>query len=161
MKKSTSFLLSFLIIGVLSGCSNNRATPATPTASPAPFGKKVKREYFTGGRVRSEFIMDDDTGQNGTLKKYGFDGKLTSIAHIRNGVRDGVETWFDPKGRVLMKVPYANGKKHGVQEAYYENGDIMLSYTYVNGVKHGSATVYNKDGTIHSQVIFDHGRISN
>ena len=152
MKKIT-LLLSLFMLFAFSGCS----TPVLPI----PFGKKVKKEYFTGGQIRSEFIMDDSSGQNGVLKKYGFDGKITSVAHIRNGVRDGVETWYDKKGRVLMKVPYVNGKKHGVQEAYYENGDIMMSTTYENGIKSGPATAYRKDGSIYKQVMFDHGKIVN
>jgi antitoxin component YwqK of YwqJK toxin-antitoxin module len=151
--KQFTFMLTLSLFFVLSGCSSSGLS--------VPFGKKVKKEYFTGGQIRSEFIMDDDSGQNGTLKKYGYDGKITSIAHIKNGVRDGIETWYDKQGRVLMRVPYVNGKKHGIQEAYYENGDIMVSYTYENGVKNGPATSYNKDGSIHTQVMYDHGKIVN
>ncbi len=153
MMKTITLLLTLFILLALNGCSGSGGSLG--------LGKKVKREYFTGGQIRSEFIMDDDTGRNGTLKKYGYDGKVTSIAHIRNGVRDGIETWFDKQGRVLMRVPYVNGKKHGRQEAYYENGDLMITYTYRNGVKDGPATTYNKDGSINSQVIFDHGKIVN
>jgi antitoxin component YwqK of YwqJK toxin-antitoxin module len=144
--KHSIFLISLLFI--FTACS-------TPSLS----GKKVKKEYFTGGEVRSEFIMDDNTGQNGILKKYGYDGKLTSIAHIKNGVRDGDEVWYDKKGRILMKVPYKNGRKNGVQEAYYPNGDVMITTTYVNGVKNGKAIAYNKDGSIHREVIFKDNKI--
>ncbi|WP_295420506.1 hypothetical protein [Sulfurovum sp.] len=149
--KKLSMFLSLLLMVFVTGCS-------TPDLS-SSFGKKVKKEYFTGGKIRSEFIMSDNSGQNGLLKKYGYDGHLTSIAHIKNGVNDGEETWFDKQGRVLMKVPYVNGKKHGVQEAYYPNGDVMISTTYVNGVKHGKAVAYNKDGSIHRQVTFRNGKI--
>jgi len=148
--KKTTFFLSLLVL-LVTGCSTSDLS--------IPFGKKVKKEYFTGGKIRSEFIMSDDSGKNGILKKYGYDGKVTSVAHIKNGVNDGVETWFDKHGRVLMKVPYVNGKKDGVQEAYYENGDVMISTTYVNGVKNGKAVAYNKDGSIHRQVIFRNGKI--
>lgn len=122
---------------------------------------KVKKEYFTGGKIRSKFFMTDSSGQNGLLKKYGYEGHLTSTAHIKNGVNDGMETWYDKKGRVLMKVPYINGKKHGVQKAFYPNGDVMIATTYQNGVKNGEAFAYNKDGSIHRQVIFQNGRIIN
>lgn len=145
-------LLPLLFIFVFTACS----TP--PLMPPIPFGKKVKKEYFTNGQVRSEFIMSDNTGQNGVLKKYGFDGKITSVAHIKNGVRNGVETWYDKKGRILMRVPYVNGRKHGVQEAYYPNGDIMISYTYKNGIKDGPAVAYNKDGSVYERVTYRHGK---
>jgi len=148
--KKLSLLLSTLLLLSLGGCS-----------TPSLMGKKVKKEYFTGGQIRSEFIMDDDTGQNGILKKYGYNGNLTSTVPIRNGVKDGIETGFDDKGRVIWKLNYVNGKQEGQQYAYYPNGDVMLSYTYVSGQKHGPAIAYNKDGSISKKVVYQHDRIMN
>ena len=152
--KIFSFIVTLSLLFVLSGCGGGSRLSVYS-------GKKVKREYFTGGKVRSEFILEDNTGQNGILKKYGYDGRITSIARIRNGVRDGTEVWFDKRGRVLMRIPYVNGRKHGVQKVYYENGDVMVSYTYEKGVKNGPAISYNKDGSIHEQVMYEHGKLVN
>jgi len=129
--------------------------------SPSLIGKKVKKTYFTGGQVSSEFIMEDNSGQNGFLKKYGYDGKLTSTATIRNGVKTGVETGFDSQGRVLWKFQYINGKKQGIQKAYYPNGDVMVSYTYENGLKNGPAYAFNRDGSVYKKVLYKHGKIVN
>lgn len=148
--KKTSLLLSFFVFLALTGCDS-------PTLS----GKKVKKQYFTGGQIRTEFIMDDDTEQNGLLKRYGYDGHVTSTVPIHNGVKDGIETGFDEHGRVIWKLPYVNGKQHGIQRAFYPNGDVMISYTYVNGVKHGPAKTYNKDGSVNQQVMYEHGKIAN
>ncbi len=148
--KKLSLLLSTLLLLSLMGCS-----------TPSLMGKKVKKEYFTGGQVRSEFIMDDDTKQNGLLKKYGYNGNVTSTVPIHNGVKDGVETGFDDHGRVIWKLTYVNGKQEGKQYAYYPNGDIMVSYTYVSGLKHGEAMSYNKDGSINKKVMYRHGKIVN
>ena len=149
-----------LLALLLGGCS----APDIPVISsvknlPIIGGKHVKREYFANGQVRSEFYMDDESGKNGTLKTYGLDGKLISVATIRNGVKDGIETWYDKQGRILMKVPYENGRKNGVQTAYYANGEPMITYTYVRGIKEGPAVVYNKDGSIARKMIFHHGRL--
>lgn len=149
MKKS-SLLLSIFVLLFLSACKE-----------PGLSGKTVKKEYFTGGQIRSEFIMDDDSGQNGLLKQYGYDGHVTSTTQLRNGVPHGTETGYDPKGRVLWRATYVNGKKDGIQEAYYPNGDVLVSYTYRNGVKHGPAHTYNKDGSVYRRVIFENGRITN
>ncbi len=152
--KTLSFIIAiFLSVFITTGCSTANLS--------SPFGKRVKKEYFTGGKVRSEFTMTDSTGQNGTLKKYGYDGHITSLALIKNGVNDGDEIWYDKQGRILMKVPYINGKKHGIQEAYYPNGDVMISTTYENSVKNGKAVAFNKDGSIHRQVMFRNGKIIN
>ena len=124
-------------------------------------GKKVHKEYFTGGKIRSEFIMDDDTGQNGTLKKYGYSGSLTSVSSIKNGVPDGVETGFDEEGRILWKLTYVNGKQDGIQKAFYPNGEVMLSYTYVNGIKHGIAQTYRVDGVVNKKVTYRNNKLVN
>ncbi len=150
MKKLSLFLSIFLLL-FLSAC----------TSSPSLSGKKVKQEYFTGGQIRSEFIMDDKSGQNGLLKKYGYDGHVTSAVQIRNGVPHGTETGYDTQGRVLWRSTYINGKKDGMQEAYYPNGDVMVSYTYKNGVKDGPAQTYNKDGSIYRRVIYRNDKIIN
>jgi len=124
-------------------------------------GKTVKKEYFTGGQIRSEFIMDDESGQNGLLKKYGYSGHVISASQIRNGVPHGTEIGYDEQGRVLWKKPYKNGKIDGIYKEYYQNGDVMASHTYENGVKNGLAQTYSKDGSIHRRVIFRNNKIVN
>jgi antitoxin component YwqK of YwqJK toxin-antitoxin module len=121
----------------------------------------VKKEYFTNGQIMSEFIMSDSSGQNGLLKKYGYDGKITSTVTIKNGVKDGVELLYDNKGRVIRKTPYVNGKKNGKVEVYYPNGDILASINYVNGVRNGYAYKYRPDGSVLRKVLFRRGRIAN
>ncbi|RLA66856.1 MAG: hypothetical protein DRQ78_03450, partial [Epsilonproteobacteria bacterium] len=56
----------------------------TACGGPDISDKKVKKEYFTGGQLKSEFIMDDDSGKNGILKRYGYNGKVTSTVQINN-----------------------------------------------------------------------------
>lgn len=148
--KKLSLLFSIFIFLSFTGCS-----------VPGLSGKKVKKEYFTGGQVRSELIMDDDSEQNGVLKKYGYNGNMTSTVPIHNGVKDGIETGFDSHGRVIWKLNYINGKQEGQQFAYYPNGDVMVSYNYVSGLKHGEARSYNKDGSVNRKVIYRHGKIIN
>ena len=151
--KKLSFFLSIFVLFFFSACS-------TPTLS-NPFKSKIKKEYFTGGKLRSEFIMIDESGQNGLLKKYGYNGKLTSTVQIQHGVKNGAEILFDSKGRVIKKTPYVNGKRQGILEAYYPNGDVMAQITYVNNIRHGKAIKYNKNGSINQQVTFHNGRLSN
>ena len=148
--KKLSLFLSILILLSLTGCD-----------SPSLYGKKVKKEYFTGGQIRSEFIMDDDTEKNGLLKTYGYNGNITSTVTMRNGVKDGVQTWFDAKGRPIRKVPYINGRVHGVMTELYENGDTMVNIPFENGIKQGVAQSFNKDGSVHKQVIYKNGKIIN
>jgi len=171
MKKISIFILLFL-----SACSV--PTPLTTIPNPLPsahisnipnplpdipsiFESNVKKEYFTGGKLRSEFIMSDKSGQNGLLKRYGYNGKLTSTVLIHNGVKNGTEILFDPHGRILKRTPYVNGRKQGILEAYYPNGDIMAQITYVNNIRQGKAVKYNMDGSINQQVVFKDGYLAN
>ena len=133
---------------------------STPTVPFSQKKVKVKKEYFTGGKLRSEFVITDSNGQNGLLKKYGYNGKLNSTVPIVHGVKNGNELLFDGKGRILKKTPFVNGQKQGILKAYYPNGDIMAQITYVNNIKHGKAVKYNKDGSINQAVVFLNGKLS-
>jgi len=148
--KKLSLWLSILVLLSFAGCD-----------SPEVSGKHVKKEYFTGGKIRTEFIMDDDSGQNGLRKTYGYDGKITSTIVIRNGVKNGIEKWFDPKGRLVRRVPYKNGRIHGTLTELYPNGDTFALVPYVEGVRQGVAQSFNKDGSVYKKVIFKNDRIIN
>ena len=154
MKKLAISILALLLIG-LSGCSNSPRPNKPITVG------NVKKEFFTNGDIMSEFIMSDSTGQNGLLKKYGYDGKLTSTATIKNGVRNGIETLYDNKGRVLRKTNYSNGRKNGTVTVYYPNGDTLATIPYVNGVREGYGYKYRPDGSVLQKVLFRRGRIAN
>ena len=147
MKPIFVILISLSLL-LLTGCE-----------TPSLGGHKVKKEYFTNGQLRSEFIMYDDTEMNGLLKQYGPDGELTSTAEIRNGVKNGVEKLYDEKGRVLKSTPYTNGKKHGYEKGYFPNGDVWFAMPYRNGVLNGKAYIYRQDGTVLRQATYKNGKI--
>ncbi len=149
MKKLSLILATFLLL-FFTACS-----------SPSFGGKEVKKEYFTNGQIRTEFIMDDKTGKNGLLKKYGYNGELTSTVHILNGVKNGTETWYDVKQREIRKVPYVNGTIHGTMTELYENGDTMVTIPFKYGKKDGVAYAYNRDGSVFKKVTYRNGKITN
>jgi len=125
------------------------------------FGTTVHKEYFTNGQLRSEYIMTDKTKMNGTLKKYGTGGKLTSVVTIKNGVKNGTEVMYDPEGRVLMRTPYVNGEKHGKQIVYYPNQDILAVIPYQYDRKNGIAVKYYPDGSVQQKARYKNDRIVN
>jgi len=147
MKQIT--VLLFFVIVLFSGCEG------------PGLGGKVHKEYFTNGQLRSEFIMTDKTSKNGTLKKYGTDGKLTSTVTIKNGVKNGVETLYDSEGRVLMRTPYVNGEKHGNRTIYYPNQDILATIPFRYDRKNGIAVKYYPDGTVQQKARFKNDKIIN
>lgn len=159
-------LFLFLLIGLLlllNGCSKHVLSgKKVQTEYDDPSGR-VQNKYYLGGNIRSEFIMDDNTLQNGVRIEYGHDGRVLVRMHIKNGVPHGLTTRYYIGGQVLSNEYYKNGKKEGLCEVYYPNGypkgDLMASYTYKNGMKNGPAQTYNKDGSIYRSVIYKNNKI--
>jgi len=150
-KRLLSTLLLLLTFALLNGCQGG----------PGFSGDKVKREYFTNGKIRSEFIMSDDTGQNGLLKRYGPEGELTSTVPIRNGVKDGIEKLYDKEGRVVKTTPYVSGRKDGNEKGYFPDGTVWFSLPYKKGVLNGEAFIYRRDGSILRRGIYRNGKLVN
>jgi antitoxin component YwqK of YwqJK toxin-antitoxin module len=146
--KKLFILISIFTILLLTGCD-----------SPTPFGSKVEKTYFTGGKVSSTYTWEDSTGKNGILKKYGYNGKITSSVHIVNAVKDGIESMYDDHGRIIQQIPYVNGRIHGTKVAFYPNGDKMITYTYQYGMKNGYAYAYNPDGTVAKKARYKNNRL--
>jgi antitoxin component YwqK of YwqJK toxin-antitoxin module len=86
---------------------------------------------------------------------------MTSSVKITNGVKDGIETMYDPQGRVIKQIPHVNGRIHGIETSFYPNGDRMITYTYKYGMKHGWAYAYNPDGTVNKKAKFKNNKLVN
>ena len=149
--KKLSILLLISILFALNGCNNE----------PSLGDKKVKKEYYTGGDIRSEFIMDDDTGKNGILKEYRYNGIIASTVRMRNGVNDGMKLVYDNNGLVIRRIPYVNGEIHGTVQDLYPNGDILATIPYTNGIRNGQAFSYSTDGSVYRSVTFKNNKIVN
>ena len=61
-----------IMIALLAGCTSSGTSVNTPSTSNS---QDVVREYFTGGKLMSEFFITDQSTQSGILKRYGYDGK--------------------------------------------------------------------------------------
>jgi antitoxin component YwqK of YwqJK toxin-antitoxin module len=142
------FLLVLLTAWLFVGCS----------APSLVNGKRVKREYFPKGQLKSEFIKDDATGKNGILKEYGLDGKVISVTPLRNGIKNGVQKLYDNQGRLAVETTYVDGRKNGPQKAYYENGKLWYILPFKNDKLHGHAVMYDRKGRIIRQADYVNGK---
>jgi len=147
--KKLALILSLFAFLFLTACS-----------SPS-FGKKVEKKYYTGGQLMSEFAWSDSTGKNGTMRRYGFDGKQVSTVNMTNGVKNGIESHFDGEGRVIRQIPYVNGNVHGNDKVFYANGDRKITFTYKNGVRDGYAYSYYEDGKVCKKAVYRRGTLIN
>ncbi len=133
----------------------------TACNTPSFGSNKVEKKYYTGGKLRSEFVWSDNTGQNGIKRTYGYEGRVTSSVKVANGVNNGMMTYFDHKGRVIKQSPYVNGQIHGLEQEFYPNGDKMVTYTYVHNMRNGPAYSYYPDGKVHRKANFKNNRLVN
>ena len=151
MKK---IIMAISIMGLLlSGCANQKSI--------SPDGKKyvgIDKTHFKSGKVSSEFLKTTKDGRTGTLRKYGFNGKVTSNTTIVNGSKNGYSIMYDSFGNVLKKTPYKNGFRQGTEIIYYPGGQIMVSTPYAGDKKHGKAIAYNPDGSVNKSATFNKGK---
>ena len=147
--KKLALILSIFVLFFLTACD-------TPS-----FGKKVEKEYYTGGQLRSEFAWSDSTGRNGVKRTFGYEGHQTSSVKITNGVPNGIMTIYDTQGRVIKQTPYINGQIHGVEKAFYPNGDRMITFTYQHGAKNGYAYSYYPDGKVCRKATYKNNVLQN
>jgi len=140
--------ISLVVMLIVSGCT-------TPSFID---GKRVKREYFPKGQLKSEFIMSDFSGKSGILKEYGLDGELLASTTIRNGVKDGVKKVYYKDGSVAVETTYKEGKKDGPQRAYYQNGKRWYVLPFKNGIMDGHAVMYDQNGRIIKEAYYKNGQ---
>jgi hypothetical protein len=91
-------------------------------------------------------------------KDYYGNGKLKSITSYVGGKKDGLQTYYNKDGEVMLITPWLNDKKEGV-EVYYKNGELKTEITYANGLKDGIYNIYYK-GNLYQQMVFSYDKLT-
>ncbi|MBV5313078.1 MAG: hypothetical protein JZU47_07260 [Prolixibacteraceae bacterium] len=91
-------------------------------------------------------------------KEYYGNGKLKSTVNYVDGKKDGIQTYFNKEGEIVLITPWVNDKKEGV-EVYYKKGELKYEITYANGLKDGIYNVYYK-GHLHQQMVFSYDKLT-
>jgi antitoxin component YwqK of YwqJK toxin-antitoxin module len=85
----------------------------------------------------------------GTIKTTYQDCDMTfSTIDYKNGVRDGMATWYYQDGQMRQDIMYVNNKANGTFTEYYPNGQLKSSIKYENGKYKGEMIMYDENGTI-------------
>lgn len=117
------------------------------------------------GNVTTEFyysIYDGDTLYNGPYLEYYSNGKLKDSCHFERGIRIGVESFYDKKGRATFIHEYIGTTfpREIRTKAFYYNGvcryceGSMIETSPGNAVTHGVIKYYWKNMQIMDSVIF-------
>ena len=118
-------ILIFSIFLSIVSCSKNNCGELS-------FDKNKKITYLNG-RLYS-----------GDCESFFYTGQLKSEESYKNGVRHGVEKWYDISGKLERVFPHKNGEIHGLCKGYYESGELRYEHPYVNGEAHGVYKYYYK-----------------
>jgi len=75
------------------------------------------------------------TGQpvNGVVC-YNSDGMLLWETPYKNGMKDGIEKYYDVDGKLEKEHPYKNGTLEGIARNYDESGKVISEISYRNNV---------------------------
>lgn len=95
--------------------------------------------------------------QQDSLVNYFPDGKIESIIHTYNGVREGAALFYYPNGNPKEERTYSKDKVEGIVKIYYPNGNLKEMFNIENGRREGPASYFDTSGTHIEDVFFSEG----
>ncbi len=103
--------------------------------------------YYVNGVVTGLYLEFNDRGQievrasynqnklDGPWGQYRF-GRPTTLAHYKDGERDGVYKEFNMRdGKIRKEIHYKNGQYHGGYKFFNDKGEVTVEYEYKDGEK--------------------------
>ena len=91
-------------------------------------------------------------------KKYFPSGKIREIRHVKNGVRQGLQTAYWENGRKRFEYIAVNDAYEGELKEWAENGQLFHLAHYKNGQEEGIQKMWHANGKIRSNFIIFDGR---
>ncbi|MEN9703176.1 MAG: hypothetical protein RLZZ209_602 [Bacteroidota bacterium] len=91
-------------------------------------------------------------------KKYFPSGKIREIRHVKNGVRQGLQTAYWENGRKRFDYIAVNDAYEGELKEWAENGQLFHLAHYKNGQEEGIQKMWHANGKIRSNFIIIDGR---
>lgn len=116
-------------------------------------------EYFVSGLKKSELTYVNNR-PNGPAKTYFENGKLEAEGTWVGTRWTGDYTLYYDNGNVRQKFKYnALGVRDGVQEYYHPNGKLAKTVTVKNGKEEGWEKEYNTNGELITEKFYNGGTI--
>ena len=85
-------------------------------------------------------------------------GKIREIRHVRNGVREGLQTAFWENGKKRFEYTAVNDAYEGELKEWAENGQLFHLAHYKNGQEDGVQKMWHANGKIRSNFVIINGR---
>ena len=107
------------------------------------------------------------------LIEYHSNGRIKTKGNTLDGKKDGVFTYYNPRGKIVKSVLFSNGVlikdddssaanqikklKEGDHITYHKSGRIKETGKYLNGKKQGEWRKYDKKGVTTMVTVFENG----
>ncbi|MCQ2606610.1 MAG: hypothetical protein MJ204_08755 [Bacteroidales bacterium] len=132
--------LSLVLFGVfaLSACNNKEREVIV---SVHPNGNVAYAEYYA---------KDDSVNVIRTVRYY-FEGGKQEEVNYKDGIRNGVTTFWYQNGEKMMMGTYKNGLQDGVFTQWFDNGKVDYIAEYKNGRPSGTWKYYSIEGKLLSE----------
>ena len=101
---------------------------------------------------------DDDFVENGVVKKYDEQNRLSAEISYQNGVRNGVTRYYYSSGALSDEIMYVDDEKNGVAKKYHKNGNIYSLTPYIKDEKDGIQKKYYTNGRIWAETPYFRGQ---
>jgi TonB family protein len=97
------------------------------------------------------------SAQKDSVITYFDNGKIKSIVHINDKVRDGEAKFYWENGKLKEVLSYVNGRVEGLVRRYDENGIIREMFTIEKGKREGPTSLFDSTGTYIKDIDYEEG----
>ena len=97
------------------------------------------------------------TAQLDSLVSYHNNGKIESIVHLRDQVRDGDARFFWENGNIKEEITYVNGRVEGLVRRYNQDGILREMFSIENGKREGPTSLFDSTGKYVDDIYYEEG----
>jgi antitoxin component YwqK of YwqJK toxin-antitoxin module len=132
-----------------------------------PNGAKAYIDFYENGKMvyakswKPDGSICDVTNVvdgEGVAQTYHPKGPIEWRANFKNGLYNGVETWFYENGQKKSETNQNNDKLDGLSTYWYENGQKSSETTYLEDKLHGLRTQWYENGQKKLEGYWKNGR---
>lgn len=116
--------------------------------------KFIARNFFKNGKVSRELMMVNGV-PNEEVKEYYETGVLKDKFSVKDGMRDGLRTYYYPDGKPWIETIYKENKSWTVVANYDSKGNKRNAGTLKEG--NGTMILYDDDTTVRQTLTFKNG----
>ena len=108
--------------------------------------------------IISIFIITIEvTAQQDSVVAYYDNGKIESIVHFRDQVRDGDAKFYWENGNLKEELTYANGRVEGLVRRYSQEGVLKEMFTIEAGRREGPTSLFDSTGKYVDDIYYEEG----